>query len=175
MKNIINYSVKAALLSSAFSLTAYAETDTITFANPGEWVQVNLNRSEGDKRPIHQLWDSILAQNGLYQVAVPTKSGNRSVRHVAYDPITKSRLKYHILFNKDDMLTIQFEAYESKSEADTVQLKITDAMLNGFSYTLTPPIYCIKPYGNEEFSALERSKASAVMRDNKCNSIAYEK
>jgi uncharacterized protein YdeI (BOF family) len=165
-----------ALIALSIKASPYVIADApanLHFANPGEWIQINFERPTTDTRPVHEVWNTILVSNGLYQVAVPTKSGNRSVRHVAYNPKTKERLKYHILFNGNTMLNIQFEEFETKSNSTSIELTIDKNIFQTARISYSPPAYCIMPISPDDFSSLSGSKIKSVMTENGCDNTAY--
>ncbi len=169
-------SIFFALIALSVKASPYVIADAPTslyFANPGEWIQINFERPATDTRPVHEVWNAILMSNGLYQVAVPTKSGNRSVRHVAYDPNTKERLKYHILFNGNTMLNIQFEEFETKSNTTSIELTIDKNVFQTVRISYGPPAYCITPFNSDDFSSLSGSQMKSVMAKNGCDNTAY--
>ena len=149
------------------------ETSLLHLANPGEWIHVRIEPVEGETRPIYEIWDAVLQDNGFYQIAVPLKSGNRSVRHVAYNPKTKKRLKYHILFDLGYRFKMQFEEYDNLDSADKIDIKFDMQRHGNVDFDFIPPDYCITGASQATFKRLEAETKQSLMQKNGCDPKSY--
>jgi hypothetical protein len=169
-------SKSVALIALTLMGNAYVLADGPTsfhFANPGEWMHLKVTPKAGDERPIYSLWEAILLANNLYLIAVPTKSGNKSVRHVAYNPATKSRLKYHILYDLDHSLMVQFEEYSTLSVMKKLDINIPEAMFDKVEIDFSPPAYCLKGISQEEFKSLDPTAKKGAFISKLCDGASY--
>jgi len=172
--------IEAAIASALISLSA-PQTDASTqkeasllhLANPGEWVHVRIETIEGETRPVYEIWDAVLEDNGFYQIAVPLKSGNRSVRHVAYNPKTKRRLKYHILFDLGYRFKMQFEEYDDVDSPDRINIKFDMQKHGNVDFDFIPPDYCITGASQATFKRLEVATKQSLMQKNGCDPKSY--
>lgn len=151
-------------------------TAVLILANPGEVMEIDLRPAQAALDPadrhkkINDYWDEMLAANGLYPVAVPTKSASGFIRTAVYHPASGRHLRYHILFKWDYTLRLMLEG---TSDGDPMRLTVDTGHFDLFTLSFQAPSYCYGRTDQNAFAAMTTDARAALFRANHCDPTAY--